>query len=229
MRQFLFLPSRNYSVVLGGRQRQWYLFRKRLLDLTLCLLLLPFALPLMAILALAIRLESPGPALFIQERLGLGGRRFRLLKFRTMRPTPEAEGERAFMQAFVAGQVGSSPAARGYKPNHAGRITRLGRFLRRTSLDELPQLLNVLRGEMSLVGPRPNVAWEFEVYQEWHKERLEVWPGITGLAQVRGRSNLAFNKIVQYDIAYVRSQSLKLDLQILWWTVLWVLSGRGAG
>ena len=233
MRQFLplTLPWGNYSVVLGGRQRQWYLFRKRLLDLTLCLALLPLALPLMAVIALVIRLESPGPALFIQERLGLGGRRFRLLKFRTMRQAPEGEGEREFMKAFVAGQVGrgESQAARGYKPNHAARLTRLGRFLRRTSLDELPQLVNVLRGEMSLVGPRPNVAWEFEVYQEWHKERLEVWPGITGLAQVRGRSNLPFNKIVQYDIAYVRSQSLKLDLQILWWTAQWVLSGRGAG
>jgi len=193
---------------------------------------MPMAAAAMAVIAIAILLESPGPVFFLQRRVGRGGGRFRMYKFRTMSQDYDDRLDHAFMKAFVAGQIGREESTHSrplYKPHDAAQITRVGRVLRKTSLDELPQIVNVLRGEMSLVGPRPNLPWEVEAYQDWHKERLEVLPGITGLAQVRGRSNLSFDSIVEYDLEYIRKQSLKLDVQILWWTVWWVLSGQGAG
>ncbi|HID63032.1 MAG TPA: sugar transferase [Anaerolineae bacterium] len=209
--------------------RKEYQIAKRVMDVALCLLAMPLALPLMAICALAIHLDSPGPVLFIQERIGKGGRRFRLLKFRTMRHNLDDSSHRAFMKAFVNGQIGGGENGGAiYKPIRASQVTRVGRILRKTSLDELPQLINVLRGEMSLVGPRPNVPWEFEEYRGWHKERLEVLPGITGLAQVRGRSGITFDSIVKYDIEYIERWSLALDLKILWWTLISVFLGTGA-
>jgi lipopolysaccharide/colanic/teichoic acid biosynthesis glycosyltransferase len=209
--------------------RKEYQIAKRLMDVTLCLMALPLVLPLMAICALAIHLDSPGPILFIQERIGKGGRRFRLFKFRTMQHNLDDSSHRAFMRAFVNGQVGGDGDGKEiYKPVQASQVTRVGRILRKFSLDELPQLFNVLVGEMSLVGPRPNVLWEFEEYKGWHKERLEVLPGITGLAQVRGRSGIAFDSIVKYDVEYIKRQSLVLDLKILWWTVSSGVLGKGA-
>jgi lipopolysaccharide/colanic/teichoic acid biosynthesis glycosyltransferase len=193
--------------------------------------------------------------LFVQERIGKGGRAFRMFKFRTMSHNVDDALHRAFMKAFVRGEI-SSEAGRGggngrfqgafteafidprskangnngkvYKPAQASQITRLGRILRRTSLDELPQILNILKGEMSLVGPRPNVPWEVEEYLPWHYERLEVLPGLTGLAQVKGRSCISFDHIVKYDIEYIEKQSLVADLRILWWTLSAVFYGKGA-
>jgi lipopolysaccharide/colanic/teichoic acid biosynthesis glycosyltransferase len=135
------------------------------------------------------------------------------------------------MKAYISGKVdgGDVPTVPRFKPNNNGNITRLGNLLRKTSLDEIPQIINILRGEMSLIGPRPNVPWEVETYQLWHTERLDVLPGITGLAQVKGRSNLRFDELVRYDIYYVRNQSLILDLKILWWTILTIVTGLGAG
>lgn len=234
--------------------RQAYQIVKRVLDVALCLLAAPLLLPLMAVCALAIRIDSPGPAIFVQERAGKGGRRFRMYKFRTMQHNLDDSFHRAFMKAFVNGQIGNDKKENGqnnnlryafkrafantplgnngngkiYKPIQASQVTRVGRILRKTSLDELPQIFNVLKGEMSLVGPRPNVLWEVEAYQDWHKERLEVLPGITGLAQVRGRSGISFDSIVEYDIEYVEKQSLGLYLEILWWTALSVVTGNGA-
>ena len=225
---------------------------KRLLDLALCLLFLPVALPLMAVCALAIRLGSPGPVFFVQERVGRGGHRFCMYKFRTMQHKHDDSHNRAFMKAFVNGQIGGEEGGKSgrfyrlprraltnvslgnngngkvYKAAQPSQITRVGRILRKTSLDELPQLINVLKGEMSIVGPRPNVPWEVEEYRPWHHERLEVLPGITGLAQVRGRSGISFDRIVQYDVEYVRSQSPLMDLKILWWSLLAVFTGTGA-
>ena len=133
------------------------------------------------------------------------------------------------MKAFVNGEIGDDENGGAiYKPVRASQITRVGRILRKTSLDELPQLVNVLTGEMSLVGPRPNVSWEVEAYQGWHQERLEVLPGVTGLAQVRGRSGLTFDSIVRSDIEYIERRSLALDLKILWWTLISVFLGEGA-
>ena len=209
--------------------RKGYQIAKRVMDLALCLLAMPLALPLLALCALAIRIDSPGPALFVQERIGKGGRRFRMYKFRTMQHNLDDSPHRDFLKAFVNGRVGGDENGRVlYKPFQASQITRVGRILRKTSMDELPQLINVLRGEMSLVGPRPNVPWEFEEYRGWHQERLEVLPGITGLAQVRGRSGITFDSIVKYDIEYIERQSLAMDLTIMWWTVSSVLFGTGA-
>jgi lipopolysaccharide/colanic/teichoic acid biosynthesis glycosyltransferase len=207
--------------------RKEYQIAKRVIDVALCLLAMPLVLPLLAICALAIRLDSAGPGLFVQERIGKGGRRFRMYKFRTMQHKLDDSYNRAFMKAFVNGRIGDNGGAI-YKPVQVSQITRVGRILRKTSLDELPQLINVLRGEMSLVGPRPNVLWEFEEYKGWHTERLEVLPGITGLAQVRGRSGITFDSIVNYDIEYIERQSLALDLKVLWWTLVSVLCGKGA-
>lgn len=199
---------------------------KRILDLSLCVVALPVFLPVALICAIAIRLDSPGPALFVQERIGKGGRRFRMLKFRTMNDSLGTSDDKAFMRAYIRGRVQQEGST--FKPNHESRVTRVGRLLRKTSLDELPQLLNVLKGEMSIVGPRPNVPWEVEEYRPWHIERLETLPGITGLAQVRGRSSIDFATLVREDIRYIENQSLALDLHILWWTVWSVLGARGA-
>lgn len=234
--------------------RRAYQIAKRVMDVALCLLAMPLILPLMGICALAIRLDSRGPALFIQERIGKGGRRFRMHKFRTMQHDLDDSFHRTFMKAFVSGRIGNGNGEDGrngnfrrafikafvnapsgndgngkiYKPIQASQVTRMGRILRKTSLDELPQIINVLKGKMSLVGPRPNVPWEVEEYWPWHHERLEVLPGITGLAQVRGRSGISFDSIVEYDIEYVEKQSLALDLKILWWTLITVFLGVGA-
>lgn len=210
-------------------RRKGYRRAKRVLDLAISLLVLPFALIIMAMCAVAIALQSPGPILFVQRRVGKGGRSFDLYKFRTLYEDKEASAHRAFMKAFVRGQI-SQPHTdqRLYKPFSNRQVTPVGRILRKTSLDELPQLFNVLKGEMSLVGPRPNVPWEVEEYQGWHKERLEVLPGMTGLAQINGRSTNTFDEIVRYDIEYIERQSLKLDLQILGRTIISVLTGRGA-
>ena len=233
--------------------RRRYQVAKRMMDVAICLLALPVILPLMAICALAILLDSPGPVLFVQERIGKGGRPFRMVKFRTMRHDLDDSHHRTFMKAFVNGEIGSdgnrsdansflhvplkesldtpfgnNGNGKVYKPVHSSQVTAVGRILRKTSLDELPQIINVLKGEMSVVGPRPNVPWEVEVYRSWHHERLEVLPGITGLAQVRGRSAISFDHIVRNDIEYVEKRSLALDLKILWWTFVTVFHGTAA-
>lgn len=209
-----------------------YVLGKRALDLFFCLSFLPFGIIIMAAIALAIYLDSPGPPIFVQERIGKGGKKFKMYKFRTMRHDYNVQGDRAFMQAFITGDVRRVRVAGNgtrYKPVKPEHVTRFGRMLRNASLDELPQLFNVLKGEMSLVGPRPNVPWEVEKYQEWHYARLAALPGITGLAQVNGRSDITFDEIVGYDIEYIKSQSLLLDLRIIWATVSTVLAGQGAG
>jgi len=201
---------------------------KRIMDLVLCVLALPIVLPVGLLCALAIWLESGRPIFFIQERVGRGGRHFQMFKFRTMWANVDDSEHRKFMSAFVQGQAACKNGVKVYKPFQANQITALGRILRKTSLDELPQLINVLKGEMSIVGPRPNVPWEVAEYRLWHHERLEVLPGITGLAQVRGRSGLTFNTIVRHDVEYVNNASVLLDLKILYWTVRSIFLGEGA-
>jgi lipopolysaccharide/colanic/teichoic acid biosynthesis glycosyltransferase len=210
-------------------RRKGYRIAKRALDLFLTLVALPLVLTLILICAVAIALDSSGPVFFVQERVGKGGRKFKLYKFRTMHHNINTTEHRAFMKAFVNGKIsGPTNGKDVYKPFDDQQLTRVGRILRKTSLDEFPQLINVLLGEMSLVGPRPNVPWEVEEYRGWHKERLEVLPGITGLAQINGRSSNTFDRIVRYDIEYIEKQSLKFDVQIIWWTLLSVLAGKGA-
>jgi len=176
--------------------------------------------PFLALIALAIRLDSRGPIVFRQTRVGSGGRPFEMYKFRSMRQGAEAELERLRELNETDGPI--------FKMRDDPRLTRVGRFLRRTSLDELPQLWNVLRGEMSLVGPRPPIPAEVSRYVEWHKRRLEVRPGMTGLWQVSGRSTLSFDEMVLLDIYYIENWSLWLDFKILLRTIPKVLFGDGA-
>lgn len=208
--------------------KPYYKTAKRFFELILCLFLLPILVPIGLIVALAIRLDSPGPIFFVQDRVGKGGRVFKMFKFRTMHHNLNKETHQLFMKAFVNGKANGTAGQTVFKPFSSSDVTFVGRILRKTSLDEMPQLINVLKGDMSLIGPRPNVLWEVEEYRGWHKERLEVLPGITGLAQVRGRSCITFDQIVEYDIQYVEKQSLKLDLLIVWWTISSVLFGKGA-
>ena len=193
---------------------------KRSIDVTFSAAALIIGAPLMGLIALMIKLESPGPVLFRQERVGKNGRRFELYKFRSM--VEGAEQRQAELQAL---NEADGPL---FKIKADPRLTRLGKWLRRLSLDELPQFYNVLRGDMSLIGPRPPIPAEVEQYQEWHKRRLEVSPGITGLWQVSGRSELTFDEMALLDIYYIENWSLGLDTKILWQTVPRVLFGSGA-
>jgi lipopolysaccharide/colanic/teichoic acid biosynthesis glycosyltransferase len=219
----------EYDVINSPRviPRQLYQRAKRLMDVGFCILILPFVLLVLALCAIAIYIDSGGPIFFTQERIGKGGRHFKIIKFRTMKPSLNNDYCRTFMKAYVKGEIiGNNNSV--YKPIHEKEITRVGSFLRKTSLDELPQIINVLKGEMSIVGPRPNVSWEVEEYRPWHYERLEILPGITGLAQVRGRSAIGFNSLVRYDINYIENQSFALDVKIFWWTITVILDGKGA-
>lgn len=193
---------------------------KRALDLVLCIAALPVLAPLFAVLALVIKLDSPGgPVMFRQKRTGRGGRRFHMYKFRTM--VPNAEELKHELLHLNELQWPD------FKITNDPRITRVGRFLRRTSLDELPQLLNVLRGEMSLVGPRPT-SFSSETYLLWQTERLDSIPGMTGLWQIVGRGETEFDERLRLDIAYIERQCLVLDVEIIVRTVTAVFVGRGA-
>jgi lipopolysaccharide/colanic/teichoic acid biosynthesis glycosyltransferase len=228
-----FVPMRGY-------QERWvYYLCKRCMDVTVSLLLLVIGFPFLLMIGLFIKLDSPGPVLFKQTRVGLRKRTVRgqtcwelgvfgMYKFRTMHTDFDDSAHREYMGGFITGDVSHGEQGKVHKPVETSELTRLGPFLRRSSLDELPQILNVLRGEMSLVGPRPNVPWEVEKYLPWHYKRLEVLPGMTGLAQVRGRSSISFAQMVGHDIEYIEKQSLILDAKILWWTLLFVISGQGA-
>jgi len=208
--------------------KPYYQTFRRTIDIATALFLSILLAPLFIIIAIAIKLDSKGPIFFIQERVGKSGRRFKMYKYRTMHIDIDKSSHQAFMKAFVNGNIDSKTEKTVFKPFEASHVTRIGRFLRKTSLDELPQLINVLKGDMSLIGPRPNVPWEVEEYRYVHQARLEILPGITGLAQVRGRSGITFDEIVQYDIEYVENQNVWLDLKILWWTVISVFYGNGA-
>jgi exopolysaccharide biosynthesis polyprenyl glycosylphosphotransferase len=193
---------------------------KRVIDLVIASLGLILAAPLMAFIALVIKLDSPGPILFPQERVGKNGQLFTLYKFRSMVENAEQQQD-----ALRGLNEANGPL---FKMKADPRTTLVGRWLRRLSLDELPQLYNVLRGEMSLIGPRPPLQTEVAQYQEWHKRRLEVSPGMTGLWQVSGRSELTFDEMALLDIYYVENWSLGLDTKILLQTIPRVIMGNGA-
>ncbi|MDQ3721862.1 MAG: sugar transferase [Actinomycetota bacterium] len=203
----------------------------RALDLTLALLLLVILAPLMAVIALAIRLDSPGSPIFRQRRLGRRERPFTVNKFRTMRAASDSEPHRAYIRELIAHGAGAARQDGAGKPLFKlavdDRVTRTGRFLRRWSLDELPQLWNVVRGDMSLVGPRPVIAYEAELYPDWYRERFAVKPGLTGLWQVSGRNERTYEEMAHLDVEYARRQSLRLDLTILLKTIWIVLSRKG--
>lgn len=259
------LPSQS-----ANRSRHASLAFKQVFDFAAAGILVVLSAPLFLLIALAIRLSSPGPVFFVQERVGQQGRRFRFFKFRTMLHNADDTVHREFSRNFICGSNGSGKvkvidsqqnedrahpvpfARRGnghsqgngngnghadgngrqdavvYKMTEDPRVTRIGKLLRRTSLDELPQLLNVVRGEMSLVGPRPPVVYELDHYQDWHKQRLSAKPGITGLWQVSGRSSVPFDEMVLLDLHYIENRSMAMDLRIILKTLPVMLKGEGA-
>ena len=206
-----------------------YPLTKRVAETIVALVLLVLLAPVFLLITLVIRWDSPGPAIFRQTRVGKNGKPFTFYKFRTMHQHIDRRAHLIFLKAFVNGHISEGGNSRDvFKPAQRQQITRLGIFLRRTSLDELPQLINVIKGEMGFIGPRPNVVAEVESYEGWHRKRLEILPGITGLAQINGRSSLTFDEIVRYDIEYAGNECLALDLLILWRTLPEVLLCRGA-
>jgi len=204
---------------------------KRAMDIGISALLLVILLPLLLATALAIKLTSKGPVLFKQERVGRYGIPFTFLKFRSMHVNTDPRIHKEYVSRLISGGKAQTPENGNgvYKITDDPRVTALGRFLRKSSLDELPQLWNVLKGEMSLVGPRPPIPYEFERYDIWHRRRvLEAKPGITGLWQVTARSKTSFDDMVRLDLTYVNSWSIWMDLKILLQTPGAVLSGDGA-
>jgi lipopolysaccharide/colanic/teichoic acid biosynthesis glycosyltransferase len=204
---------------------------KRVFDVLGALTLFVLTLPLWICAVLLIRATSPGPAIFQQERIGAGGRRFVLLKFRTMyHGVPDASHREFVTRLIRAGANDVVPNEHGpaFKLTGDPRITAIGRWLRKTSVDELPQLINVIRGDMSLIGPRPPLAYEVSHYERWQLERLSTRPGITGLWQVSGRNRLTHREMCELDIHYIRNWSLLLDLKIAVRTP-WVMLIDGGG
>jgi lipopolysaccharide/colanic/teichoic acid biosynthesis glycosyltransferase len=236
-----YLQTRLRAMDRGG-----YYIAKRVVDAMLASLFLALAAILLPLIAIAIKLDSPGPILFAQQRLRArriraDGERswvvegFTLYKFRTMQTTADSSVHRRYMAAYVVGDEAVLRLLRpdrkdgeSYKPVDDERVTRVGRILRRLSLDELPQLWNVLMGDMSLVGPRPPVPYEVDKYRDHHFERLASPPGVTGWAQVRGRCSIGFEEMVRLDLEYIARQSIWFDLKILLLTIPAVLSGKGA-
>ncbi|HET7710724.1 MAG TPA: sugar transferase, partial [Thermoanaerobaculia bacterium] len=197
-----------------------HLALKRALDIAVSFLLLMLALPVIVLVSAAIKVTSPGSVLFKQKRIGLNGRMFTLYKFRTMiEDAHERRGEVRHLNEMT-GPV--------FKAKSDPRVTRVGKILRRFSLDELPQLWNVLKGDMSLVGPRPPIPEEVASYHRWHRRRLSMKPGLTCLWQISGRNNIDFDRWMQLDLQYIDNWSPSLDLKILLRTIPAVLSGRGA-
>jgi len=221
------------ELCLAKRSKRIPVLLKRSMDFVGSLVGLVILLPVFLSVALAIKLTSKGPVFFKQERVGRGGKKFTFLKFRSMYVNCDERAHKEYITKFIsqsqegAANSGSNGEAAVYKLTGDRRITSIGNFLRKTSLDELPQFINVLKGEMSLVGPRPPIPYECEIYDIWHRRRLiEVKPGITGLWQVEGRSKSAFNDMVRLDLKYINEWSLWLDLKILLKTPWVIITGN---
>jgi lipopolysaccharide/colanic/teichoic acid biosynthesis glycosyltransferase len=221
------------DVVQPEKNKRLPLAMKRAIDIIGSASILIVLSPVLLAIAVAIKRSSPGGVIFRQERVGQHGVRFTLFKFRSMYADSDATPHKEFIKRYIAGGSNAhadvAPNGAVFKLTKDSRVTPIGRFLRKTSLDEFPQLFNVLRGEMSLVGPRPPIPYELEGYAAWHRRRLlEAKPGVTGLWQVTGRSSLKFDDMVRLDLRYARGWSLWLDLKILLRTARVVLSGAGA-
>jgi lipopolysaccharide/colanic/teichoic acid biosynthesis glycosyltransferase len=215
----------------GERPRRGYELTKRALDIALSATLLAMLGPVFLVIAALVKLTSPGPVFFRQERIGQMMKPFKMLKFRTMRTNADHGIHHEFVTSFIKSSSRRRESGRAgfFKIANDPRVTPVGRILRRSSLDELPQLWNVLRGDMSLVGPRPPLQYEVEQYQSWHKRRVfEAKPGLTGLWQVTGRSRTTFDEMVRLDLQYARSTSVWTDIKILLATPRAVISGKGA-
>ncbi len=226
-------PSLYPDLLIPNKDRGSLLRIKQVMDFVGSAVMLMLCTPLFLMIAVAIKASSRGPVLFRQQRVGQYGRCFTFLKFRSMRTDNDQSVHKEYATKIIAGKVEnkrSNGNGKGvYKLTNDPRITRLGKFLRRTSLDELPQLVNVLKGDMSLVGPRPAIPYELAAYQTWHRRRvLEVKPGITGLWQVTGRGRVKFDEMVRLDLRYATSWSPWLDIRILMRTPRAVIGGAGA-
>jgi lipopolysaccharide/colanic/teichoic acid biosynthesis glycosyltransferase len=213
--------------------KKFFCVVKRIMDIAGSALALLLFAPILVLIAIAVKLTSEGPVFFRQKRVGQYGEQFVFLKFRSMHVNNDASVHKAFVKQLIAGNAQSQPGNGNgngvYKLTRDSRITGIGGFLRRTSLDELPQFINVLKGEMSLVGPRPAIAYEVEAYEIWHRRRvLEAKPGITGLWQVNGRSRIKFDDMVRLDLRYAKTWSPWMDLKILLRTPVAVMFGDGA-
>ena len=214
------------------RERMWVeRFVKRSIDVMAALLVIVIGFPFYLAVALLIKLTSRGPVFYSQLRIGEQGEVFTLHKFRTMRQGADDSIHREFARSFIEGRMSNSSldekAPSVYKLTNDPRVTSVGNFLRKTSLDELPQFINILKGEMTIVGPRPPLQYELEYYEEWHKLRLEVKPGLTGLWQVSGRSSVPFNEMVKLDLYYIEHWTLLLDFKIMLRTIPVMLFGSG--
>jgi lipopolysaccharide/colanic/teichoic acid biosynthesis glycosyltransferase len=224
--------SLNDAAGLKVRDRNRFgLLVKRTIDVVVSLLVLVLGFPFFLAIALLIKATSQGPVFFKQKRIGENGRSFIMYKFRTMKEGFDDSIHREFTQNFIKGECSYSTlddsGSKIYKLTDDSRITGIGGFLRRVSLDELPQFINILRGEMAIVGPRPPLPYEYECYEEWHKQRVKVKPGLTGLWQVQGRSSVPFDQMVRLDIHYIENWSLMMDLKIMMWTIPVMLAGTG--
>jgi lipopolysaccharide/colanic/teichoic acid biosynthesis glycosyltransferase len=206
----------------------WQALARRTVDVVLATAIVIALSPLLLALTIAIRLDSRGSALFRQRRVGLRQREFTLYKFRSMRVDADPKGHREYVTALINGQAADGGRKDLYKLAVDDRITPVGRFIRKWSLDELPQLFNVITGDMALVGPRPAIGYEVAEYPSWYLKRFSVKPGLTGLWQVSGRNERTYEEMVRLDIDYAERRSLPLDLSILARTPMTVLARRGA-
>lgn len=206
--------------VINKENRLIYNFTKRLMDILLSLLGLIIVSPIMLIVAILIKLESTGPVIFSQKRVGLNGKEFNMLKFRSMVQNAEELKEKLKEQNEMSGPM--------FKMKEDPRVTKVGRFIRKTSIDELPQLINVLKGEMSLVGPRPSLPKEVAKFEPWMLERLNVKPGLTCYWQVSGRNNIDFEDWMKLDIKYVKDRNLGLDIKLIFKTFFVLFGDKNA-
>lgn len=232
------------AISLVSTNRRYYYATKRMLDILIAGIVLVVLSPLLVCITIAILIYSPGPILFVQERVGARRQfcnghsywkrvNFNIYKFRTMKVNADPSIHKAYIKALIENDRNQMTSLQGEttetrKLIHDSRVTRPGALLRKLSLDELPQLWNVLKGDMSLVGPRPAIPYEVDFYEPWHYHRLEAQPGITGLQQVVARCTADFDQEVQFDIEYIEKQSFWLDLKIILRTPLVVISTKGA-
>lgn len=238
--QQLWQWSSQVAVTADESESICYSTLKRAMDVFLALAIVILLLPLLLLIVLLIKLDSPGPVIFTQERVGARRRRlghhsvwvvqnFTIYKFRSMVQDADSSLHEAYIKDFVEGRAQASPESGGkFKLTNDPRVTRVGRLLRKFSLDELPQLFNVLKGDMSLVGPRPVPTYEVAGYQPRHHNRFAALPGVTGLWQVKGRCQVSFEEMIRMDLEYIRNASLWFDLKLLFLTIPAVLSRRGA-
>lgn len=230
MSSLLDLQSESWTPASGVSRSQYDGYAKRLLDLVVAVTIMVFFSPFFLVIALAIRFSSPGPVLYRQERIGRKGRSFQMLKFRTMYDGSSEDTHKEYVQNLIINNI--SPESLGkdsLKLENDSRITPVGKTLRRFGLDEMPQFINVLRGEMSLVGPRPPMAYEYELYTPHDKERMIVLPGITGLWQVTAHNQVSFEEMVEIDLDYIRRMNVWLDLRIMALTPWEMLTAKGSG